>query len=91
MKKLQIPGNCSYFLVTRATEKQHVDPEGLLLKLTRLRDFLATRRVKEVSLPLYDLNRGRLHPLELYALIHVIFSDTNKEINLRKNFYVSIG
>ena len=32
--------------------------------------------VKELSLPVYDPNRGRLHPRELYALVHVIFSDT---------------
>ena len=65
------------FLVTRATEKRHVDPENLVLSLTRLRDFLVERDVKELSLPVYDPNRGRLHPQELYALIHVIFSDTS--------------
>ena len=32
----QIPGNYLCFLVTRATEKQHVDPEDLILSLTRL-------------------------------------------------------
>ena len=36
----QIPGKYLCFLVTRATEKQHVDPENLVLSLTRLRDFL---------------------------------------------------
>ena len=33
----QIPGKYLCFLVTRATEKQHVDPENLVLSLTRLR------------------------------------------------------
>ena len=33
----------------------------------RLRDFLVERDVKELSLPVYDPNRGRLHPRELYA------------------------
>ena len=37
---LQIPAKYLYFLVTRATEKQHVDPEDLVLSLTRLRNFL---------------------------------------------------
>ena len=68
----QIPGKYSCFLVTRATEKRHVDPENLVLSLTRLRDFLVERGVKELSLPVHDPNRGRLHPRELYALIHVI-------------------
>ena len=63
----QIPGKYLCFLVTRATEKQHVDPENLVLSLTRLRDFLSEMDVKELSLPVYDPNRGRLHPRELYA------------------------
>ena len=65
----QIPVKYLCFLVTRATEKQHVDPEDLVLHLTRLRDFLVVREVKELSLPVYDPNRGRLHPRDLYALI----------------------
>ena len=72
--------------VTRATEKQRVDPENLVLSLTRLRDFLVEMDVKEVSLPVYDPNRGRLHPRELYALVHVIFSDTNKQVYLHKKY-----
>ena len=40
----QIPGKYLCFLVTRATEKRHVDPENLALPLTRLRDFLVERK-----------------------------------------------
>ena len=87
----QIPGKYLCFLVTRATEKQHVDPENLVLSLTRLRDFLLEMDVKELSLPVYDPNRGRLHPRELYALVHVIFSDTNIQVYLHKKYYLSIG
>ena len=87
----QIPGKYLCFLVTRATEKQHVDPENLVLSLTRLRDFLVEMDVKELSLPVYDSNRGRLHPRELYALVHVIFSDTNVQVYLHKKYYLSIG
>ena len=87
----QIPGNYLCFLVTRATEKQHVDPENLVLSMTRLRDFLVEMDVKELSLPVYDPNRGRLHPRELYALVHVIFSDTNIQVYLHKKYYLSIG
>ena len=43
-----------------------------------------------LSLPVYDQNRGRLHP-RLYALIHVIFSDTNIQVYLHKKYYLSIG
>ena len=87
----QIPGKYLCFLVTRATEKQHVDPENLVLSLTRLRDFLVEMDVKELSLPVYNPNRGRLHPRELYALVHVIFSDTNIQVFLHKKYYLSIG
>ena len=87
----QIPGKYLCFLVTRATEKQHVDPENLFLSLTRLRDFLVEMDVKELSLPVYDPNRGRLHPRELYALVHVIFSDTNIQVYLHRKYYLSIG
>ena len=87
----QIPGKYLCFLVTRATEKQHVDPESLVLSLTRLRDFLVEMDVKEFSLPVYDPNRGRLHPRELYALVHVIFSDTSIQVYLHKKYYLSIG
>ena len=82
----QIPVNYLYSLVTRVTEKRHVDAENLVLSLTRLREFLVVREVKELSLPVYDPNRGRLHPRELYALIHVIFSHTNIQVYLHCNF-----
>ena len=87
----QKPGKYFCFLMTEATEKQHVDPENVVLSLTRLRDFLVEREVKKLSLPLYDPNRGRLHPQELYALIHLIFSDTNIQVYLHKKYYLSIG
>ena len=53
-----------------------MDPEDLVLSLTRLRDFVEEREKKDLSLPVYDPIRGLLHPRELYALIHVTFSDT---------------
>ena len=68
-----------------------MDPENLVLSLMRLRDFLVEREVKKLSLPVYDPNRGRLHPRELYAMIHVIFSDTNVQVYLHKKNYLSIG
>ena len=86
----QIPGKYLCFLVTRVTEKRHVDPENLVLSLTRLGDFLVERDVKELSLPVYDPNKGRLHPRELHAVIHLIFSDTNTQVYLHEKYYLSI-
>ena len=84
----QIPGKYLCFLTT---DKRHVDPENLVLSLTRLRDFLVERGVKEISLPVHDPNRGQLHPRELYALIQIFFSDTNVQVYLHKKYYLSIG
>ena len=39
----QIPGKYLCFLLTRATEKRHVDPENLVVSLTRFRDFPVER------------------------------------------------
>ena len=61
----QVPGNYLCFLVSKTTDKQHVNPESLVLALTRLRDFLVERGVTSLSLPVYDPNEGKLHPREL--------------------------
>ena len=87
---LQIPGKYLCFLVTKATDKQHVNPENLVLALTRLRDFLVERGVTSLTLPVYDPNRGKLHPRELYALVHVLFSETDIEVYLQRKCYLSI-
>ena len=68
----QIPGEYLCFLVTKATDRQPLNPESLVLALTRLRNFLVERGVTSLSLTVYDPNRGKLHPRELYALVHVI-------------------
>ena len=46
----QIPGKHLYFVVTKATDKQQVHPENLVLALTGLRDFLVERGVTSRSL-----------------------------------------
>ena len=61
-------------------------PGRLVLSLKRLREFLMGKGVKELSLPVHDPNRGRLYPRDLYALIHVIFSDTNKKFIYIRTF-----
>ena len=45
----QIPGQYLCFLVTKATDRQHVYPKSLVLALTRLRDFLVERGVTSLS------------------------------------------
>ena len=60
----QVPGNYLCFLVTRINERNTIDPEHVMLALTRLRDFMVERRIMEVSMPVYDPNRGKLIPRE---------------------------
>ena len=54
----QLPRKYLFFMMTRATEKQHGDPEVLTLSLTIPRVFLVMRGVKELEFPVHDLNRG---------------------------------
>ena len=84
----QIPRKYLYFLVTEAIDKQHKNPESLVLAVTRHRDFVVERGVTSLSLPVYDPNRGKLHPRELY--VRVIFSVTDIEVYLHKKYYLII-
>ena len=87
----QIPGKYLCFLVTRVSEKSTIDPEHVMLALTRLRDFMIERRITEVSMPVYDPNRGKLSPRELYAILHVVFAETEIMVHLHKKYYLSIA
>ena len=81
----QVPGKYHLcFLVTRINERNTIDPEHVMLALTRLRDFMVKRRIMEVSMPVYDPNRGKLNPRELYAILHVVFAETEITVNLHK-------
>ena len=50
----QVPGKYLCFLVTKATDRQHVNSREFA---TRLVDFLAERGVTSISFPVYDSNR----------------------------------
>ena len=47
------------------------------------------RGIMEVSMPVYDPNRGKLSPRELYAIQHVVFAETEIMVQLHKNYYLS--
>ena len=66
----QVPGKYLCFRVTRFNERNTIDPEHVMLALTRLRDFMIERGIMEVSMPVYNPNRGKLSPKELYAFLH---------------------
>ena len=87
----QFPGKYLCFLVTRTNERNTIDPEHVMLALTRLRDFMVQRRIVEVSIPVYDPNRGKLSPRELYAILHVVFAETEIMVHLHKKYYLSIA
>ena len=55
-----------------------------MLAITRLRDFMTKREIVEVSMPVYDPNRVKLSPRELYAILHVVFAETEKMVHLHK-------
>ena len=58
---------------------------------SRLRDFLVEKGLREVSLRVYDPNRGRLNPRELYANLQVVFAETEIMVHLHKKYYLSIA
>ena len=87
----QVPGTYLCFLVTRVNDRNTIDPEHVMLALTRLRDFMIEKRITEVSIPVYDPNRGKLSPRELYAILHVVFAETEIMVHLHKKYYLSIA
>ena len=87
----QVPGKYLCFLVTRVNERNTIDLEHVMLALTRLRDFMIERGIVEVSMPVYDPNRGKLSPRELYALLHVVFAKTEIMVHLYKKYYLIIA
>ena len=87
----QVPGKYLCFLVTRINERNTIDPEHVMLALTRLRDFMVERGIMEVSMPVYDPNRGKLSPREFYAILHVVFAETEIMVHLHKKYYLSIA
>ena len=60
----EVPGKYLCFLVTRVNERNTIDPEHVMLALTRPRDFMVERGIVGVSMPVYDPNRGKLSPRE---------------------------
>ena len=87
---LQVLGKNPYFLVTRIIERNTIDPEHVMLALMTLRDFMVERGIVEVSMPVYDPNRGKMSPRELYAILHVVFAETEIMVHLHKKNYLSI-
>ena len=57
----QVPGKYLCFLVTRVNERNTIDPEHVTLAVTRLRDFMFERGIMEVSMTVYDPNRGKFY------------------------------
>ena len=49
------------------------------------------RGITEVSMPVYDSNRGKLSSRELYAILNVVFAETEVMVYLHKKYYLSIA
>ena len=59
-------------MMAKVSERNEVEPEQVALSMTRPSDFLAERGSKEVSTSVYNPNRGRLNPRELYAILNLV-------------------
>ena len=62
-----------------------------MLAKTRMSDFMVERGIREVAMPVYDPNKSRLNPRELYAILHVVFAETEINLHLHKKYYLSIA
>ena len=40
-------------------------------------------------MPVYDPNRGKLSSREMYAILHVVFAETEIMVHLHKKYYLS--
>ena len=83
----QVPSKYLCFLVTRINDRNTIDPEHVMLARTIQRDFMIERRITVVSMPVHDPNRGKLRPRELYAILHVVFAETEIIVHLHKKYY----
>ena len=61
------------------------------LVLDEIERFPCGKGSEQLSLPVHVPNRGRLHARELYALINIIFSDTNVQVYLHKKYCLIRG
>ena len=86
----QVPGKYVCFLVTRVNERNTIDPEHVKLALAMLRGFMVERGKLEVSMTVYDSNRGKLNPRKMYAVLHVVSAETELMVHLHKKYYLSI-
>ena len=87
----QVPGKYLCFLVTRVNERDTIVPEQVMLALARLRDCMVERGIMEVAMPVYDPNKCKLNPRELYAILHVVFAEMEITVHLHKKYYLSIA
>ena len=70
-------------------ESNTIDAEHVMLALTR--DFLVERGIREVSSPVFDTNRGKLNPKQLYAILHVVSPETDIMVHLHTKYFLSIA
>ena len=82
----QVPSKYPCFLETRVNERNTIDPEHVMLAITSVRNFMVERGTMDVSMPVYDPNRGKLNPRELYAILHVVFAETEIMVHLHKKW-----
>ena len=68
-----------------------MEPEHVILALTTLKDFLVERGIKQFLIPVYDPNRCRLNPRELYAILHMVFAETKLTAHLHKKYYLRLA
>ena len=84
-----ITGKTCVFLVIKATVRQHVNPENLVLALTRLWDFLFESEVTSLYLPLNESNRYSTPKRDKWSS-KCDFLEIYNEMYLHKKIFLSV-
>ena len=92
-------------MITRYQNKKHWIPERENLEQSEIerrentnlrivewmRDLKNKGEEAQSIQPVYYPNRGKLNPRELYAILHVVFAETEITVHLHRKYYLSIA
>ena len=79
------------FFGDEGQREEHDRPRARNVGTNEVERLLGRRGIREVSMPVYDPNRGRLNIRELYAILHVVFAEAEIMVHIHKKYYLGIA
>ena len=87
----QVPGKCLFIFGEASQREEGGGPRARGAGFDTVKGLSCGKGIKEVSIPVYDPNRGGLDPRELNAILLVVFAKTEKIVHLNKKYYLSLA